>query len=90
MELANIQDFNQTIGGQAVELRALLSNGKPWFRASDVAGILGYRNKRQAIGVHVDEEDKATLEDLMSLDSRLLLKLTRRLKSSLMNLVCIH
>ena len=73
MELANIQNFNQTIGNQAFELKVLLSDGEPWFRATDVAGILGYRNKRQAIGVHVDEEDKATLADLMSLDSRLLL-----------------
>ena len=64
MELANIQNFNQTIGNQAVELTALLSNGEPWFRGTDVAGALGYKNLTRAIRVHVDEEDKQKLEDL--------------------------
>ena len=64
MELANIQNFNQTIGGEAFELTALLSNGEPWFRATDVAGALGYKNLAKAVRVHVDEEDKQKLEDL--------------------------
>ena len=64
MELANIQNYNHTIGGQAVELRALLSHGEPWFRGTDVAGVLGYKDVKKAIRTHVDEEDKQTLENL--------------------------
>ena len=69
MQLANIQNFNQTIGDQAFELTALLSNGEPWFRGTDVAGALGYRNKQQALRVHVDADDKSNLEDSRVLES---------------------
>ena len=69
MELANIQNFNQTIGDQAFKLKVLLSDGEPWFRGTDVAGALGYRNKQQALRVHVDADDKSNLEDLRLLES---------------------
>ena len=64
MELANIQNFNQTIGNQAFELKVLLSDGEPWFRGTDVAGALGYKDVKKAIRMHVDEEDKQKLENL--------------------------
>ena len=69
MDLANIQNFNQTIGDQAFKLKVLLSDGEPWFRGADVAGALGYRNKQQALRVHVDANDKSNLEDLRLLQS---------------------
>ena len=75
MELANIQDFNQTIGGQAVELRALLSNGEPWFRGTDVAGALGYKDVKQAIRKHVDDDDKQKLENLRVVETTPLLNI---------------
>ena len=64
MELANIQNFNQTIGDQAFELKVLLSGGEPWFRGTDVAGALGYKDVKKAIRMHVDEEDKQKLKNL--------------------------
>lgn len=39
-------------------VRILNINNGPWFVGKDVAGILGYGNSRQALKVHVDEEDK--------------------------------
>ena len=73
MELANIQIFSQSVGDQAFDLKVLLSDGEPWFRGTDVAGALGYRNKQQALRVHVDADDKSNLEDLRVLESSTLL-----------------
>lgn len=39
-------------------LRTMEIDGKIYFVAKDVAGILGYSNPRKAISDHVDEEDK--------------------------------
>ena len=39
-------------------LRTIEIDGKIYFVAKDVAGILGYSNPRKAISDHVDEEDK--------------------------------
>ena len=64
MELANIQNFSQTVGDQAFDLKVLLSDGEPWFRGTDVAGALGYKDVKKAIRMHVDEEDKQQLENL--------------------------
>ena len=33
-------------------------NGEPWFVGKDVASVLGYSKSRNAIAMHVDEEDK--------------------------------
>jgi len=40
------------------------SNGEPWFRANEVAKILGYTCPRYAIRDHMDDEYKKKLEDL--------------------------
>ena len=39
-------------------------NNDPWFRANDVATILGYTNARTTLIYHVDDEDKKTLGEL--------------------------
>lgn len=39
-------------------LRTMEIDGKIYFVAKDVAGILGYSNPRKAISDHMDEEDK--------------------------------
>lgn len=41
------------------EIRVLEKEGQPWFVGKDVAKILGYSNASKAVGVHVDDEDKA-------------------------------
>ena len=39
-------------------IRTIEQDGAPWFVGKDVAAALGYSKERNAIGVHVDEEDK--------------------------------
>ena len=36
-----------------------------WFKGFNVASILGYSNKEKAIKVHVDEDEKKKLKELM-------------------------
>ncbi|HEM4323021.1 TPA: ORF6C domain-containing protein [Streptococcus suis] len=39
------------------EVRTVTINNEPWFVGKDVAEILGYSKSRNAIALHVDEED---------------------------------
>jgi len=41
------------------EVRSILIKGEPWFVGKDIAERLGYKNPRDAISTHVDEDDKA-------------------------------
>ena len=36
----------------------MVINNEPWFVGKDVAMMLGYSKSRNAIAMHVDEEDK--------------------------------
>lgn len=40
-------------------IRTVEINNEPYFVGKDVAEVLGYSNTRDALGKHVDEEDKA-------------------------------
>lgn len=40
------------------DVRTMVIDGEPWFIGKDVAEILGYKNQRDALRKHVDEEDK--------------------------------
>lgn len=51
----NLQIFNSQEFGQ---VRTVVLDGEPWFVGRDVAEILGYKNPNEAIGEHVDAEDK--------------------------------
>ena len=42
-------------------------NNTPWFVGNDVAKALGYKNFRDALSRHVDEEDKGPLMTPVSL-----------------------
>ena len=48
--------FENTEFGQ---IRTMELDGTPYFVGKDVADILGYSNTRDALAIHVDEEDKA-------------------------------
>ena len=39
-------------------------NGDPWWVAKDVADILGYRNTKDAVIKHVDQEDRKVLQSV--------------------------
>ena len=51
----NIQVFKNREFG---EIRSIEINNEPYFIGKDIAEILGYKNTRDAINKHVDEEDK--------------------------------
>ena len=40
------------------EIRSLEINNEPYFVGNEIATILGYKNTRDALMRHVDEEDK--------------------------------
>lgn len=40
-------------------VRATTINNEPWFIGKDVAEVLGYKNTRDALKVHIDVDDKA-------------------------------
>jgi len=50
-----IQTFNNPEFGQ---MRTLTIQNEPWFVGKDVAQVLGYAKTQNAIGTHVDSEDK--------------------------------
>lgn len=52
----DLQIFNNKEFGQ---VRVLEKDGAAWFVGKDVAEVLGYSNSSKAVGVHVDEDDKA-------------------------------
>lgn len=52
----NLQIFSNSEFGN---IRTLNLNNENWFIGKDVAEVLGYSNTRDALKVHVDEEDKA-------------------------------
>jgi len=52
-------------------VRTLVINDNPWFVGKDVALILGYSNPNEAIGDHVDKEDKLNSKTLSSYDLNL-------------------
>lgn len=55
----NIKIFENAEFGS---VRTLEVNGEPYFVGKDVAEILGYSNVNKAIQMHVDDEDKRTLD----------------------------
>ena len=60
--MENVEIFKNTEFG---EVRTLMVNNEPWFVGKDVAVALGYSNTADAIGKHVDEEDKQTSQFAM-------------------------
>lgn len=50
-----LQEFTNTEFGT---IRAITLDGDPWFVGKDVATRLGYKNTKDALERHVDEEDK--------------------------------
>lgn len=43
-----------------MKVRVVEINGEPWLVGKDVAKVLGYKNTRDALSKHVDDEDKAS------------------------------
>ena len=54
----NIQIFKSPEFGA---IRTVTIDNEPWLVGKDVAEALGYQNARDALRVHVDEEDKASV-----------------------------
>ena len=58
------QTFNDTLADRPVELNALLVEGEPWFKGTDVAAALKYSNVQKTVRTHVDDQDKEKLNNL--------------------------
>lgn len=43
-----------------MKVRVVEINGEPWLVGKDVAEVLGYKNTRDALSKHVDDEDKSS------------------------------
>lgn len=48
----------QTFNFESQEVRTVIKNNEPWFIGNDLAEVLGYRNKSDALQKHIDKEDK--------------------------------
>ena len=48
----------QLFNFESHEVRSLLLNNEPWFVGKDVADVLGYKNTKDALAKHVDDDDK--------------------------------
>lgn len=59
MTNTNIEIFNNAEFGS---VRVLTLSGEPWFVGRDVASALGYANTKDALGKHVDAEDKRIIQ----------------------------
>lgn len=57
--MKELQIFNNTEFG---EIRVLETEGEVWFVGKEIAEVLGYKNTRDAISKHIDNEDKKTLK----------------------------
>ena len=49
--------MNEIFNFHGQEVRTLTIDDEPWFVGKDVADILGYSKARNAIALHVDEDD---------------------------------
>ncbi|WP_333805072.1 BRO-N domain-containing protein [Sulfurospirillum sp.] len=58
--MSNIQKFNFNNS----QVRVVVEDGIEWFMAKDVAEVLGYRNPRDAVNKHCDEEDVVKRDSL--------------------------
>ena len=56
-----IRTFSNTIGQKIIEVSTVTHAGEPWFRGTDVAWALGYKNLGKTIRDHVDDDDKQRL-----------------------------
>ena len=54
-----LQVFNNEEFGQ---VRTVTINDEPWFVGKEVAEILGYKNTKDALASHVDQEDKTVIQ----------------------------
>lgn len=54
-----LQIFNNEEFG---DVRVVMINEDPWLVGKEIAEILGYKNTRDALAAHVDEEDKVVIQ----------------------------
>ncbi len=60
----NIISFKSQLTGEK-ELRVFGTSESPWFVGKDIAEFLEYKDTKQSIREHVDEEDKITFEKFL-------------------------
>ena len=60
----SLRTFSKDFGEHQAQLTILVVDGEPWFRGSEAAAALGYKNLRAAIRTHVEEEDRTSIQNL--------------------------
>ena len=80
----------QTFKNSSFEVQCICVKGDPRFKGKDIASILGYKNTKEAIIDHVDDDDKQKLEELARGHVFLPLAATSKIPSSLTNEVSIR
>ena len=63
--------MNEIFNFHGQEVRTLTIDDEPWFVGKDVADILGYSKARNAIALHVDEEDALNRASLPVVEHRI-------------------
>ena len=55
------------------EIRTVEMNGDTWFVGRDIATALGYKNTKDALSIHVDDDDKTILQrsDLATIENHI-------------------
>ena len=55
-----IEDETKLYSFNNIQLSIIGSYDEPWFNGKEIASLLGYKDTKQAIKLHVDVEDKIT------------------------------
>ena len=61
MTQSQVMKFNN----DSFSLEYVMVDGNPWFKGKEVALMLKYQSTDQAVRIHVDDEDKIKLDDLL-------------------------
>ena len=48
------------------KINVVKCNDDMWFKGRDTANALGYENPGKAISIHVDSDDKMTIDELLT------------------------
>ena len=59
-KVSNMQNEVRVFNFEANKVRTVVINDEAWFIGKDVATTLGYKKPENAVGTHVDDDDKTT------------------------------
>jgi prophage antirepressor-like protein len=66
MSASQLAVYSSSACKKAYEVDIVLKDGAPWFRACDIARILGYKNSSDALKKHVKEKYRSAKDSLVA------------------------